>query len=166
MYYFEDVVAQVTKEAGMRGVLGQTVVDFPAPDHKTPTAALDYADKFIGRWKSDPLITPAIAPHSIYTLSTETLQKTAALARRQGAPILIHLAEAPFESALSRERYGASPVAYLEKIGLLGPDVVAAHSVWVDAEDIATLVRRGVGCIHNPSSNMKLASESCPSSIY
>jgi 5-methylthioadenosine/S-adenosylhomocysteine deaminase len=162
MYYFEDVVAQVTKEAGVRGVLGQTVVDFPAPDHKTPASALAYADKFIDAWKGDPLITPALAPHSIYTLSTDTLQKTTALARRKGAPILIHVAEAPFETALSKERYGASPVAYLEKIGLLGSDVVAAHSVWVDAEDIATLVRRGVGCIHNPSSNMKLASGIMP----
>jgi 5-methylthioadenosine/S-adenosylhomocysteine deaminase len=158
MYYFEDVVATVTKEAGMRGVLGQTIVDFPAPDHKTPDSALAYAQKFIDRWKGDPLITPAVAPHSIYTLSTENLKKAAALARSNGVPILIHLAEAPFESELSRKRYGLSPVGYLESIGVLGPDVVAAHTVWVDEADIATLVRRGVGSIHNPSSNMKLAS--------
>ena len=162
MYYFEDVVASVTKEAGMRGILGQTVVDFPAPDHKTPAAALAYAQKFIEKWKGDPLITPAVAPHSIYTLSTENLKATAALARRNGAPILIHVAEAPFESELSRKKYGKSPVGYLESIGVLGPDVIAAHSVWVDAEDIATLVRRGVGSIHNPSSNMKLASGVMP----
>lgn len=162
MYYFEDVVASVTKEAGMRGVLGQTVVDFPAPDHKTPAAAFAYTQKFIDRWKGDPLITPAVAPHSIYTLSTEHLKAAAALARRNGVPILIHLAEAPFESELSRKKYGASPVGYLESIGVLGPDVVAAHSVWVDATDIATLVRRGVGSIHNPSSNMKLASGVMP----
>jgi 5-methylthioadenosine/S-adenosylhomocysteine deaminase len=158
MYYFEDVVAAVTKEAGMRGMLGQTIVDFPAPDHKTPDSALAYTQKFIDRWKRDPLITPAVAPHSIYTLSTENLKKAAALARSNGVPILIHLAEAPFESELSRKRYGLSPVGYLESIGVLGPDVVAAHTVWVDEADIATLVRRGVGLVHNPSSNMKLAS--------
>jgi 5-methylthioadenosine/S-adenosylhomocysteine deaminase len=158
MYYFEDVVASVTKAAGMRGVLGQSIVDFPAPDHKNPAAAFEYTQKFIDRWKGDPLITPAVAPHSIYTLSTETLKKAAALARKNGVPILIHLAEAPFESEISRKRFGASPVAYLENIGFLGPDVVAAHTVWVDDADIATLVRRGVGSIHNPSSNMKLAS--------
>ena len=158
MYYFEDVVAKVTKEAGMRGVLGQSVVDFPAPDHKTPAAALAYTQKFIDRWKGDPLITPAVAPHSIYTLSTENLRKCAALARANGVPILIHLAEAPFESEISQRKYGASPVAYLESIAFLGPDVIAAHTVWVDDTDIATLVRRGVGSIHNPSSNMKLAS--------
>jgi len=162
MYYFEDVVAQVTKEAGMRGVLGETIVDFPAPDHKNPAAAFAYAQTFIDRWKGDPLITPSVAPHSIYTLSTENLQAAAALARKNGVPILIHLAEAPFESEMSRARHGLSPVAYLEKIGVLGPDVIGAHCVWVDAADIATLLRRGVGCVHNPSSNMKLASGVMP----
>jgi len=140
MYYFEDAVARVTKEAGMRGVLGETIVDFPAPDHKTPAAALAYTQKYIDRWKGDPLITPAVAPHSIYTLSTENLKAAAALARRNGVPLLIHLAEAPFESELSRTKHGGSPVAYLERIGVLGPDVIGAHCVWVDATDIATLV--------------------------
>jgi 5-methylthioadenosine/S-adenosylhomocysteine deaminase len=162
MYYFEDVVARVTKEAGMRGVLGQTILDFPAPDHATPDAALAYTEKYIERWKGDPLITAAIAPHSIYTDSTETLKKAAALARRSGAPILMHIAEAPFESEISRAKHGGSPVSYLERIGLLGSDVVGAHCVWVDAADIATLVRRGVGAVHNPSSNMKLASGVMP----
>src|ERR1700739_1804707 len=141
MYYFEDVVARVTKEAGMRGVLGETIVDFPAPDHKTPAATLAYTQKSISGGKDDPLITPAVAPHSIYTLSTENLKAAAALARANGVPILIHMAEAPFESELSRARHGASPVAYLERIGLLGPDVIGAHCVWVDKADIATLVR-------------------------
>jgi 5-methylthioadenosine/S-adenosylhomocysteine deaminase len=162
MYYFEDVVARVTKEAGMRGVLGQTILDFPAPDHKTPAAALAYTQKYIERWKGDPLITPAIAPHSIYTLSTETLKLAAELARANGAPILMHIAEAPFESERSRARHGGSPVNYLERIGLLGADVVGAHCVWVDATDIATLLKRGVGTVHNPSSNMKLASGVMP----
>ncbi|MFY9530948.1 MAG: amidohydrolase [Candidatus Acidiferrales bacterium] len=162
MYYFEDVVARVTKEAGMRGVLGETIVDFPAPDHKTPGAALAYTQRYIDRWKDDPLITPAVAPHSIYTLSTENLKAAAALARANGVPILIHLAEAPFETDLSRTKHGSSPVAYLERIGLLGPDVVGAHCVWVDKADIATLVRFGVGSVHNPSSNMKLASGVMP----
>jgi 5-methylthioadenosine/S-adenosylhomocysteine deaminase len=162
MYYFEDVVASVTKESGMRGVLGQTILDFPAPGNKSPDDALAYTQTFIDRWKGDSLITPAVAPHSIYTLSTENLKKAAALARKNGVPILIHLAEAPFERELSLKRYGASPVQYLENIGVLGPDVVGAHSVWVDADDIATMVRRGVGSVHNPSSNMKLASGVMP----
>jgi len=162
MYYFEDVVARVTKEAGMRGVLGETILDFPAPDNRTVAAALAYTQKFIDNWKGDPLITPAVAPHSIYTLSTENLKAAAALARRNGVPILIHLAEAPFESELSRSKHGGSPVNYLERIGVLGPDVIGAHCVWVDATDIATLVRFVVGSVHNPSSNMKLASGVMP----
>ncbi len=162
MYYFEDVVARVTKEAGMRGVLGETILDFPAPDNKTPLAAMAYTQKYIDNWKNDPLITPAVAPHSIYTLSTENLTAAVALARRNQVPILIHMAEAPFESELSKKKYGASPVAYLESIGVLGPDVIGAHCVWVDATDIATLIRLGVGSIHNPSSNMKLASGVMP----
>jgi 5-methylthioadenosine/S-adenosylhomocysteine deaminase len=162
MYYFEDVVARVTKEAGMRGVLGQTILDFAAPDHKTPAAALAYTQKYIECWKGDPLITPAVAPHSIYTLSTETLKSAAELARANGVPILMHIAEAPFESERSRAQHGGSPVNYLERIGLLGADVVGAHCVWVDATDIATLLRRGVGTVHNPSSNMKLASGVMP----
>jgi len=162
MYYFEDVVARFTKESGMRGVLGETILDFPAPDHKSPAAALAYTQKYIERWKGDPLITPAVAPHSIYTLSTETLRSAAELARANGVPILMHIAEAPFESERSRAQHGGSPVNYLERIGLLGGDVVGAHCVWVDATDIATLLRRGVGTVHNPSSNMKLASGVMP----
>jgi 5-methylthioadenosine/S-adenosylhomocysteine deaminase len=162
MYYFEDTVARVTKEAGMRGVLGETIVDFPAPDFSTPAAAFAYTRKFIERWKGDPLITPAVAPHSIYTLSTDNLKTASALAREHGVPILTHVAEARFETDVSREKHGRSPVGYLEEIGLLGPDVIAAHCIWLDASDIATLVRHGVGCIHNPSSNMKLASGVMP----
>jgi 5-methylthioadenosine/S-adenosylhomocysteine deaminase len=162
MYFFEDAVARATKEAGMRGVLGQTIVDFPAPDHRTPAEALAYTEKYIERWRNDPLITPAIAPHSIYTLSEKNLQAAAALARRHGAPILMHIAEAPFETAQCRAKHGLSPVGYLEHIGMLGPDLVGAHCVWVDAADIAALVRFGVGSVHNPSSNMKLASGVMP----
>jgi 5-methylthioadenosine/S-adenosylhomocysteine deaminase len=162
MYYFEDAVARATKDAGMRGVLGETIIDFPAPDNKTTAQAFAYTQDYISRWKGDPLITPAVAPHSIYTCSEKTLQDSAALARRNGVPILIHIAEAQFELEQSREKHGATPVGYLESIGLLGPDVVGAHCVWVDAADIAALAHFGVGCINNPSSNMKTAAGVMP----
>ena len=162
MYYFEDAVARVTKEAGMRGILGETIVDFPAPDHRTPGDALEYTQKFIDKWKNDPLITPAVAPHSIYTLSEANLQAAGALARRNGVPILIHIAEAPFETAQSRSRHGLSPVAYLSRIGFLGPDVVGAHCIWVDSADITALRQFDVGSVHSPSSNMKLAAGVMP----
>ena len=162
MYYFEDAVARATKEAGMRGVLGETIIDFPVPDNKTPAQALQYTQEYVNHWKGDPLITPAVAPHSIYTCSEKTLRDSAGLARRNGVPILIHIAEAPFELEQSRQKHGATPVAYLERIGLLGPDVVGAHCVWVNAADIAALTHFGVGCINNPSSNMKTAAGVMP----
>ena len=162
MYYFEDAVARVTKEAGMRGVLGETIIDFPAPDNKSVPQALEYTQKFLDHWKGDALIVAAVAPHSMYTCSEKTLQDAAALARRNDAPILIHIAEAPFELEQSRDKYGLTPVAYLARAGVLGPDVVGAHCIWVDHADIDTLAHFGVGCIHNPSSNMKTAAGVMP----
>jgi 5-methylthioadenosine/S-adenosylhomocysteine deaminase len=162
MYYFEDTVARVTKEAGMRGVLGETIIDFPAPDNKSLPQAFAYTQEFLDHWKGDPLIVAAVAPHSMYTCSEKTLQDAAALARRNGAPILIHIAEAPFELEQSRNKYGLTPVAYLSRAGVLGPDVVGAHCILVDHADIATLTHFGVGCIYNPSSNMKTAAGVMP----
>ncbi len=162
MYYFEDAVARVTKEAGMRAVLAETIIDFPAPDNKTTAQAFAYTEDFLKHWKGDLLITASVGPHSIYTCSVKTLQESAALARRYHAPIQIHLAEAPFELDQSRAKHGATPVGYLERIGVLGPDVIGAHCIWVDAGDIALLAEHGVGCIHNPSSNMKTASGVSP----
>ena len=162
MYYFEDAVARVTKEAGMRGVLGETIIDFPAPDNKTLDQAYSYTQKFLDHWKSDPLIVAAVAPHSIYTCSEKTLEDSAALARKNTAPILIHIAEAPFELEQSREKHGLTPVAYLGRIGVLGPDVLGAHCIAVNSADIAMLAHFGVGCSHNPSSNMKTAAGVMP----
>jgi len=162
MYYFEDAVAEETKAAGMRGVLGETILDFPAPDNKTNDAMLEYTEKFLKRWQGDPLIHAAVAPHSIYTCSQKTLQDSAALARKYNAPILIHVGETKKELNDSREKNGTTPVQYLEKLGILGPDVLAAHCVWVDETDRKILAQRQVGCVHNPSSNMMLASGVAP----
>ena len=157
MYYFEDAVARATKEAGMRGVLGETIIDFPAPDNKTTAAALAYTQTYLDHWRGDPLIVAAVAPHSIYTCSEKTLQEAAALARKNHAPILTHIAEAYFEEEQSREKHGLSTVQYLARIGFLGPDLLGAHCIWVDQADIATLAHFDVGCSFNPSSNMKTA---------
>jgi len=162
MYYFEDAVARETKAAGMRGVLGQTIIDFPVPDAKTPADGLVRAEEFLKRWKGDPLIRPAVAPHAIYTNSKETLQSAAELARRHKAPLLIHVAETKRELDDSLATHGMTPVAYLDSIGLLGPNMLAAHCVWVNDADIALLARNQVGCAHNPSSNMLLASGVAP----
>jgi 5-methylthioadenosine/S-adenosylhomocysteine deaminase len=162
MYYFEDAVAEETKAAGMRGILGETFIDFPAPDNKTEAEMLAYTQKFLKKWQGDPLIHAAPAPHSIYTCSQKTLQDAAALARKYHAPILIHVAEMKKEWDDSLKQNGMSPVQYLDKIGVLGPDVVAAHCIFVDARDQKTLAQQQVGCVHNPSSNMMLASGVSP----
>ncbi len=162
MYYFEDAIAEETKAAGMRGVLGETFIDFPAPDNKSEAEMLAYTEKFLKKWQGDPLIHAAPAPHSIYTCSKKTLQDAAALARRYHAPILIHVAEMKKERDESETQNGTSPVQYLDKLGILGPDVVAAHCIFVDARDRKTLAERGVGCVHNPSSNMMIASGVAP----
>jgi len=162
MYYFEDAIAEETKAAGMRGVLGETLIDFPAPDNKSEAEMLAYTEKFLKRWEGDPLIHAAPAPHSIYTCSKKTLQDAAALARKYHAPILIHVAEMKKEWEDSNKRNGMSPVQYLEKIGVLGPEIVAAHCIFVDEADRKLLAKRGVGCVHNPSSNMMIASGVSP----
>jgi 5-methylthioadenosine/S-adenosylhomocysteine deaminase len=162
MYYFEDAVADETKAAGMRGVLGETFIDFPAPDNKSEAEMLAYTERFLKKWQGDPLIHAAPAPHSIYTCSKKTLQDAAALARKYHAPILIHVAEMKKERDDSEKQNGMSPVQYLEKIGLLGPDIVAAHCIFVDEADRKLLAERNVGCVHNPSSNMMLASGVSP----
>lgn len=162
MYYFEDAIAEETKAAGMRGVLGETFIDFPAPDNKTNAAMLEYTEKFLKRWQNDPLIHAAPAPHSIYTCSAKTLQDSAALARKYHAPILIHVAEMKKELDDSLKQNGLTPVQYLDKLGILGPDVLAAHCIWVNAVDRKILASRQVGCVHNPSSNMMLSSGVAP----
>jgi 5-methylthioadenosine/S-adenosylhomocysteine deaminase len=162
MYYFEDAVAEETKAAGMRGILGETFIDFPAPDNKTEAAMLAYTEKFLQKWQGDPLIHAAPAPHSIYTCSQKTLQDAAALARKYHAPILIHVSEMKKEWEDSEKQNGMSPVQYLDKIGVLGPDVVAAHCIFVDEADRKILAQHNVGCVHNPSSNMMIASGVSP----
>jgi 5-methylthioadenosine/S-adenosylhomocysteine deaminase len=162
MYYFEDAEAEETKAAGLRGVLGETWIDFPAPDNKSQAEMAAYTEKFLKKWQGDPLIHAAVAPHSIYTCSEKTLRDAAALARKYHAPILIHVAEMRKELVDSLEKNGATPVQYLERIEVLGADVLAAHCIWTDYRDMQILADRQVGCVHNPSSNMMLASGVAP----
>src|SRR5271165_2976103 len=162
MYYFEDAVAEETKAAGLRGFVGETWIDFPAPDNKNEAEMAAYTEKFLKKWQGDPLIHASVAPHSIYTCSEKTLRDSAALARKYHAPILIHVAEMRKEFVDSLDKNGTTPVQYLERIGVLGPDVLAAHCIWTDNTDMKILADRQAGCVHNPSSNMMLASGVAP----
>jgi 5-methylthioadenosine/S-adenosylhomocysteine deaminase len=158
MYYFEEEIATVTKAAGLRGVLGQTVIQFPAPDAKTPAEELARTEAFLEQFAADDLIVPAVAPHSMYTLDGKTLKAARALATRAHVPVLIHLAETRDEMKTSQEKYHTTPAAYLESIGFFGPRTLAAHGVWLTSGDMRILARHHVGVSHNPESNMKLAS--------
>ena len=162
MYYFEEEVGRAAKAAGLRGVLGQTIIGFPVPDAKTPAEALARTEAFIKEFAGDDLIVPVPAPHSMYTLDEASLTAARRLAERHKIPILIHLAETEDEGATSHAKHGRTPAAYLESIGFLSPRVVAAHCVWIGPEDRSLLVRRGVKVSHNPESNMKLASGTAP----
>ncbi|MFL6468407.1 MAG: amidohydrolase [Pyrinomonadaceae bacterium] len=162
MYYFEDAIAEETKRAGVRGVLGETVLDFPAPDNKTWGLMVAYSEKFINRWRSDPLIVAAIAPHAPYTVSTEHLQEVRKLSDKLNSPIVIHVAETKKEVDDLLTQKGLTPVKYLDSIGFLNQRVIAAHTVFVTDEEIDILNNRGVGSAHNPQSNMKLASGTAP----
>jgi 5-methylthioadenosine/S-adenosylhomocysteine deaminase len=166
MYYFEDEIARATKEAGIRGVLGQTIIGFPAPDAKSPDEALNRTRRFITAWKGDPLITPAVAPHSMYLLDEAQLLACRDLAVEHGVPLLLHLAETEEEVRTARERHQVSPTAFLERISFWAPVTVAAHAVWMTDDDLAIVSRRGVGISHNPESNMKLASGTAPVTRY
>ena len=162
MYYFEEEVAKVTRAAGLRGVLGQTVIEFPVPDAKTPADAIKRAETFARQFGHDELITPSLAPHSVYTLDAATLRAVSETAKRLNIPIQIHLAETQAELGLSQQRHKMRPVAVLESIGFWAPTTLAAHGVWINDDEIALLKQRGVGVSNNPESNMKLSSGTAP----
>ena len=167
MYYFEEEIARVTKGAGMRGVLGQTVIRFPVADAKTPEEGLTRTEAFIKEFATDDLIVPAVAPHSPYTVDAYTLKASRALASKYGMPVLIHVAETEVELGASRKaQNGLSPVAYLQSIDFFGPRTLINHGVWVDAADMTILRSREVAVSHNPESNMKLASGIAPVPQY
>ena len=163
MYYFESDIAAEAKKAGLRAVAGETMIDFPVADNKTWEAAVVYIRDFVKRWQGDRLITPALAPHAPYTVSRAHLQQVRALATELHAPILIHVAETKNEGAQIKDNTaGLSPAAYLDSIGFLGHDVVAAHGVWLTPDDIKMFAAKRVGVAHCPESNMMLASGVAP----
>jgi 5-methylthioadenosine/S-adenosylhomocysteine deaminase len=163
MYYFESDIAREAKNAGLRAVVGETLIDFPAPDNKTWDDAIAYTRKFIAEWKGDALITPALAPHAPFTVSREHLLQVRALATELGAPILIHVAETQNEVKQIQEKQGGlTPGAYLDSLHFLGPDVVSAHGVWLTPGELAIYAQRHAGIAHCPESNSMLASGIAP----
>ncbi|MFQ5944111.1 MAG: amidohydrolase family protein, partial [Anaerolineales bacterium] len=162
MYYFEDTVAEVVAEVGMRGVLGQTVLKFPSPDAEAYEDSLAATREFIERWLGHPLIVPSVAPHAPYTCTEEILQDCTTLAVEFDVPLHIHISETLQEVEDWREAYDMPVIPWVKKLGLFEAKVLAAHCVHIDGGEIVTLQHAGAGVSHNPSSNLKIASGFAP----
>ncbi len=162
MYYFEDKVADAAVQAGVRGILGESILNFPSPDTKEPYGGFENTEKFLELYSNHPLITPALAPHAPYSLNMRNLKKTAHLADKWDIPVLSHLAEMPFEIKQIAEEYGMSPVELYSTAGLLSKRLTAAHCIYVNNEDINLLKASGTGVAHNVSANLKSAKGIAP----
>ncbi len=162
MYFFDDEVGDVLAGVGMRGVVAESVIDFPTPRCATVDEMIEKQRELVARFKDHPLIVPAIAPHSPYTVSASNLVREADLAEELDVPLHIHLSETRWEVEKLLDEKGKSPVAYLAELGVLTERTVAAHCVHVSAEDIETLLELEVGVSHNPVSNLKLGSGVSP----
>ncbi len=162
MYFFAGNTAQKAKEMGMRAVICSGVVDFPTVSGSNADDYLKQAEMFISEWENDGLIMPGIAAHSAYTCSPETLKKICKLSDKCSVSRQIHSSETEWEVAEIVSRYGKRPVAHLDDTGFFDGHSVAAHCVWVDAQEIDILARKGVGVSHCIESNLKLASGIAP----
>ena len=163
MYYYGDVVADVVERCGMRALVSATVIDQRSPDAENAVDSIRKGSEFIGRWKGrNSRITPIFGPHANYTLNAAQLQATRAAANELGVPISIHVSESPFELQYSKDTYGKTSIEFYEDIGFFDGPTIAAHVIWPTDAEIPILVEREVGVIHNPSSNMKIASGIAP----
>jgi 5-methylthioadenosine/S-adenosylhomocysteine deaminase len=162
MYLFEEEVARAAKEAGMRSLVGEVLYDFDSPNYGKMENGLKYTEELINKWQDDPLVSIAVEPHSLFTCSPELLSRSNELALKYNVPLIIHVAETRSEIDEVRKRYGKGAVAHLQSLGLLGPRLIADHCVHLGEEDIRMFAENDVKAIHNPESNMKLASGIAP----
>jgi 5-methylthioadenosine/S-adenosylhomocysteine deaminase len=162
MYFFEDTVAEVAAEYGVRAGCAQTVLKYPTPDAHSYEEAIDLTLKLVRRWKNHPLIVPGIAPHAAYTCPPEILQACAKVAIENDIPLHTHISETADEVENMRKETGMPVVPYMKKQGLFEAKTFAAHCVHIDEGEMRTLLHSNVGVSHNPSSNLKLASGIAP----
>ncbi|MDA0681264.1 MAG: amidohydrolase [Proteobacteria bacterium] len=163
MYYYPDVVAQVVEQCGLRAFVSATVIDQRSPDAESAADSLVKGKVFVDNWKGrNSRIMPIYGPHADYTLNAEQLAATRAAANEAGVPISIHMSESPFELEYSKQAYGKTTIDLFESIGFLDGPTIGAHVVWPTEDEIRILAERKVGVIHNPTSNMKIASGISP----
>ena len=162
-YFLEDHVAGVVQETGMRAVLGQGVIDYPAPGVPDPRDNIKAAAEFIEKWASkSSRILPSIFCHSPYTCSRRTLQRAKSAADANGVLFQIHVAETANETQMIQMETPASPIRYLADLDILDSNTLLVHAVWVDEPDIGIIKNSGACISHNAESNMKLASGIAP----
>jgi len=158
-YFFQDATARAFQEAGLRALIAQGVIDFPAPGVPDPTQNLVVGKAFIERWTHiSELIRPGLFCHSLTTCSDTTLQGAMGLSREFSLPLQIHLSETEEEVGEVIRRTGKLPVLHLHDLGLLNQSLISVHAVHLEDEEIQLLARSDVGIVHCPESNMKLAS--------
>ena len=162
MYLFEEEVAKAAKETGMRSVVGEVIYDFPSPNYGTLEKGFIYTEALIERWEKDPLINIAVEPHSLFTCGEELLRKANDLALKKGVPLILHLAETKEEVNEIEKRFRKRPVQHLKDLGLLGSHLIVDHCVHINKPEIELLAENNVCIVHNPESNMKLASGIAP----
>lgn len=162
MYFFSSEIANTCEEIGLRGVISEGLMDFASPNFKTAQEGLNYTHKFIESYENKKNVFPAVATHAPYTCSDELLKKARELARKYNLICLIHLAETKKEVEDSFKEYGCSPVERLNNLGYLDEKVAGIHCVHLNKKDIQILKDKGVGIIHCPQSNLKLASGIAP----
>ena len=163
MYYFPDTVAEVVESCGLRAMVSATVIDQRSPDAENAADSINKGIAFIERWKDrNSRITPIFGPHANYTLNAEQLEAVRAAATEYGVGISIHMSESPFELQYSKDTFGMTSIEFYESIGFLDGPTIAAHVVWPTDVEIPILAERKVGVIHNPTSNMKIASGISP----
>lgn len=166
MYFFEDVIAEEAKCAGIRGVMNESLIDFPTPAFKSVEEGLALSERLIRKWRGDAIIHPSVAVHAPYTCSKETLQKAKRLADKESVLLQIHVAETRKEVEDIKARTGMSPAEYLDAIGLLDKNVIAAHCVWLNGKEVERMAKTGASIGHCPKSNLKLASGIADTDTY
>ena len=157
MYFYPAVTGQVLNDAGIRGLVGGPVSDFALPSHPDAKSALDELDSLLSEQTASNRIQYAIATHSVYTCSEETLVKASELAEKRGGRLHIHVSETRKEVAECFEKTGKYHVEYLDSIDFFKPNSICAHASWVKKNEIRILKKHDVTTVHCPSSNMKLA---------
>lgn len=162
-YFFQDETVRAVHQSGLRAHIAQGVIDFPAPGVTDPKDRLKVARNFLIKWLGfSELITPGVFCHSPVTCSERTLKEAWEISREFNLPLQIHLSETRDEVTEIIEKFGKRPVHYLDRLGLIDRDLIAAHAVYVDESEIELLAEKGVKVVHAPESNMKLASGVCP----